>query len=254
MGMKVIVCFLFFYSSLIGEGVISSLSERALEAYQQGERSQTIAERNRSFNKALTLYTTIEEQGSFGEVEYNIANSYFQLLEYEKALLYYARSLKKIPREYKVQANFLTTLDKIKDPETWKAKRWIDFFSGKTFLTDKELLFWFVSAIIAFVVSWSFFIWLRKRMWRMLSLLFTLFFLCILSVFLCRVYLTFPEGVIMQNTMVYHDAGGYYRSVGPPLLSGSLIKVIERYNNEWLKVKLSDGKVGFILRKNLELI
>lgn len=69
-------------------------------SYIEGEKATTLAKRQEKFNQALSLYMNLEEEYApthgDGKLYYNIGNTYFQLQEYPRALLYHPETKKQL--------------------------------------------------------------------------------------------------------------------------------------------------------------
>ena len=248
--------FLCIVSSLsFAEKDFQALSQEAYSSYQKGEQAQTISERNTAFNQALKYYSQIEAVAPSGELFYNIANAYFQLQEYEKALLYYARAKELLPREQKIDVNLEIALSKISNPESWHSQYWLKLFTLKQWFSKKEMNYLFLTILILCFASSSLLIWFKKPIWRTTSLLLGLIFIYIFSLFVSRTYFLKAEAVAMQNVMIYRDAGIHYGSVSDsPLSSGFLFEVLGEEENGWIKVRLNNEVWGYVPQKNLEII
>jgi tetratricopeptide (TPR) repeat protein len=248
--------FLCIVSSLsFADEDLQTLSQEAYSLYQKGEQAQTISERNIAFNQALKYYSKIEAVAPSGELFYNIANAYFQLQEYEKALLYYARAKALLPREQKIAVNLEITLSKISNPESWQSQYWIKLFTLTYLFSNKEIGYLFLTIIILCFASSSLLIWFKKSIWRTTSLLLGLIFIYIFSLFVSRTYLLKEEAIAMQNVMIYRDAGTHYGPVSDsPLSSGVLLQVLDEEKNGWIKVRLNNEVWGYVPQKNLEII
>ena len=148
--------FLCIVSSLsFAEKDFQALSQEAYSSYQKGEQAQTISERNTAFNQALEYYLQVESVASSGELFYNIANAYFQLQEYEKALLYYARAKELLPREQKIDVNLEIALSKISNPESWHSQYWLKLFTLKQWFSKKEMNYLFLTVLTLSFASFS---------------------------------------------------------------------------------------------------
>ena len=74
----------------------SGSAEKGKAYYSQGVSAATVAGQSAAFNAALDEFLGLEAAGNpvfgSGKLYYNIGNTYFQLEEYPRAILYYARA------------------------------------------------------------------------------------------------------------------------------------------------------------------
>src|SRR4051812_44901770 len=77
-------------------GIPEEILQEAQRSYQQGEKALTYEERKLAFNRALFLYSSLEQEIQSPPASLNqaLADTYFQLGEYAWAILYYQRALK----------------------------------------------------------------------------------------------------------------------------------------------------------------
>lgn len=239
---------------------INTRLQVAYAAYVKGEIANTLSKRQDSFNRSLEIYTDFERQykpqyGN-GKLYYNIANTFFQLEEYPLATLYYYRALALLPRSEKVSSNLKRTLQKLGiEPEKKETVFSNIFFFHHLFSFPERMQAFFGMACIAILFT-SLYIWTRKNGFKKSALLTSfLSFLFLLSIGYSH-YLDPVEGVIIQSTGLYRDAGTQYaKVVQEPILSGSKVEVLDILKQgTWLKVVTQEGDLGYLPQESIRII
>lgn len=236
------------------------LLQEAYNSYVAGEKATTISDRKKAFNLSLSIYTELEkiDQPTFGngKLYYNIGNSYFQLEEYPWAILYYNKALKLNPRNDAIQQNLTTAQQKagLSSATFLSLYDQVFFFHTKLALPERLQLFFAFGMIVLVVIStW---IWHPQR-WQKSTLV--LFGICSLIMF-CSVcytrYFSPIEGVIVESTPLYRDAGKQYATASElPILSGNKIRVLVILENgQWLKVMAPNGDLGYVPHTAIRII
>lgn len=232
----------------------------AYENYISGEKAETIAERQNAFNKALTLYSQLETEyqpyyGN-GKLFYDIANTYFQLGQYPRAVYYYNQALVLMPRNEAVKQNLKVALTKLNltpasDDSIFRS---IFFFHYLLSLPERFEAFFFLGCLVIGFLSayiWKKINWIKNCL-IVFSLLCCIFLLSILY----SIYLSPIEGVVIRSTSLYRDAGYQYAKVQEePVLAGSKVEVLGvPEDGKWLKILSSDGTLGFIPGESIKII
>lgn len=249
--------FLFYFLCLVGMPLFSH--EAADAFYHKGEQAQTVAERREAFNQALRLYAKLEEnhpESRSAALYYNIGNVYFQLGEYPWAILNYYRALNLSPRNEKILRNLNITLEKIGLPEYKQIKPTSYLFFFHNLLSFLERLQILAGLSLLILILLSLYIWgVRYGIKKLLIVLLFCWVVMLLSI--CYSHYFSPiEGVLVENTALYRDAGEQYAKVSEkPIREGNKLTVLDVvHNGKWLKVLTPEGKVGYIPNKAIRII
>lgn len=248
-----------FFAYYYGGFSSSELLVEADQQYNRGEASNSAEIRMEAFNKALSLYTSAEEQyhPSYGngKLYYNIGNSYFQLGQYPFAVLYYYRALSLRPDDEGVKNNLDTALKKLRVSPS-NQESWLTAFFLKRWVPLPRLLQAFAFLTLLFFSFWSLYLWFNERYlkWASLSLAFPLCFV-LLSI-LYSFYFSPLIAVVIQATSLYKDAGYEYARLPNKLLtSGEKVTILEVLEQgKWLKVVHEDGTLGYVPSESLRVI
>jgi tetratricopeptide (TPR) repeat protein len=219
--------------------------------YQQGD-----------YQKAIDQYEQILEQGfESGALYFNLGNSYYKLNELGKARLNYERAAEFIQGDEALNENLrilkMRLVDQIEAPPQFFLDTWwnyiLNLFSVRALIWIVAILFWVMIASLVFRIYHS----TRGHITRGKALfVFSLVvFLIFALISAQKIYKLETEhfAVIMNPSVTLlaePKIGGTEVFV---LHEGTKVK-IERRTNEWLEIKLVDGKTGWLTKDNLEVI
>lgn len=229
--------------------------KEADDSYKKGEVASSIDERKKNFNQALDKYISLEDKyhpvyGN-GKLFFNIGNTYFQLGEYPRAILYYERALSLRPRDEHIQQNL--KLAEEKAGVQISQNHGISKF--KIFSLPEILVVFFGLGFVSFIF-YSIYIW-SKSLWAkklaIVSLCAALFPL--IGIFYYR-YLAPVEAVLVHSSFLKRDAGEQYARVNDqPIPAGTTVEVIEmKDQGKWYKVITPANDVGFVPVSSIVLV
>jgi tetratricopeptide (TPR) repeat protein len=222
---------------------------QAYTEYRQGEAAQTVSEREKHFNNALQLYKQLflDYPGILGNgyLDYNLANTYFQLQQYPWAVLYYYKALEYDPGNEKIRRNLKVTLNKLNLPSDVNVG-WSDYIVGSVAMPQR----WQIFAVLVFcwgLLTFSYGYLKHGLLWLSSWLVGLLALLCLLSLAYSSWFIA-PAVVLLRATPLYRDAGKQYAHVlEQPLAVGSKLYLVKIVADEgWAKVRTSGGEEGFV--------
>ena len=245
-----LVLFLSFTGSLFSQDV-KVLLQKGNEAYQEKNYEEAIG------NYEQVLDMDFESPGLY----YNLGNSYFRMNEIGRAILNYERSLKLEPTYDDAQYNLLIakarTVDKIQDvPKLFFVQWWINI------VTSLSVSEWAKAALLVYlillVIIGVFFL-VRKRNVQKISF----YSGSVILVFLVL-------SLIFLFARINYDASNDYgvllasvesAKISPDENSSDVFVIhegikfeIEDNLSAWTKIKLPDGKVGWLPKDSFERI
>ncbi|MGZ3633821.1 MAG: SH3 domain-containing protein [Parachlamydiaceae bacterium] len=249
-----------FASKFLLEEDPTPILQEAQKAYSLGEQTDRIEERKTAFNQSLKLFLDLDERYSptfgNGRFYFDLGNNFFQLEEYPQALLYYYRAEQLRPRDEKVQTHLALTQKKLGITQALKpdAFDWLFFFHYRLSLPERLQLL-FALTLLTFALI-SCYIWVRRRWIYVLTMIALI---ATVPLFLSAAYsyaLSPIEGVMVQSSLLYRDAGLHYAKVKPdPLLAGGRVKVLDVTKaGKWLKIQTHDGTIGYVPQEALRII
>ena len=238
--MRIFSSFLILASTLVAQTTTERF-DNAASYYEQ-----------KDYETALNLFSEIEALPMYSsDVYYNMANCYYKMHQKAKAVLYYKKALKLAPNDEDVQFNLklvqLQLVDKLAQiPQPFYTK-WMH--AAKNLLSIDNwakmglvLLFLFSILIIGFLVSDNY------KLKKKLFLGFSLSLIVCLKAF-GMAYYSFST---QKTNAILMEANAYIKSAPSTqsedlfiLHEGTKVSVIEVFN-DWTKIKLSDGMIGWV--------
>lgn len=251
--------YLIFIQLSLNSEVIYGLSKSdALKIYHEAN----ISYQKLDYEKSIKLYAQlIKEKHLSAEVFYNLGNSYFKAGNFAKAILNYERAKKLLPDDEDVNFNMkiasLKVVDKIESVPEVFYKKWINNLS---ILFPANIL-----SIILITMIWLLFlsaaIYVTGRTVAIKKVSFIL-----LVIFFC---MTFVSGVLAARShaiarldiqAVIMSSSVYVKSSPDEkgndlfiLHEGTKVDVLDNLNN-WKKIRIANGSIGWIKSDEIEII
>ncbi|WP_340066362.1 SH3 domain-containing protein [Ascidiimonas aurantiaca] len=250
--MKQFLCLLFLLIiPLTGFGQNTQLFEEASKAYNEGD-----------YETAIEKYMAILDNGEHSaSLYYNLGNAHYKLNHIAPSIYYYEKALLLAPDDPDVQNNILfarnMTLDAIEPlPQTGIA-RLLEKSIGKLSYNTWAIIA--ITAMIFFVASFLLYYFSYRRNYKRaffivsLSTLFLVFF----SVFMGfheynKVQNNRPAIVFAEETLVKSEPNPNSEEVFR-LHEGTKVQVLEIFQ-EWSKIQLADGKIGWLSTDDIKEI
>lgn len=248
---KKLVTLIGLFTVLMCTAQNEQLFDKATESYNAGE-----------YEKATEYYLNILENGKHSSaLYYNLGNSYYKQNRIAESIYYYEKALLLSPNDQEIKTNLSyaqnMTIDAIDImPETGLSKLYKNITGKLTFdewaYAAVVFMFLFVLLYILFYNSdYS----SRKRLTFIGSIL-ALFF-CILSVTFAYVQRNDfdkhrPAIIFAEESTVKSEPNSNSEEIFV-IHAGTKVNVTDDLNN-WKKIKLTDGKSGWIKEQNLKLL
>jgi tetratricopeptide (TPR) repeat protein len=231
-------------------GQEESLFQQGVQAFQNGNYADAIAH-----------FENAAKQGQVSaSLYYNLGNAYYKTDEIGRAMLNYERARRLAPNDADIDFNLqvaqLRVVDKIAFPET-------DYLS-KVFRSFKNMLTlpqWTLVAIILYVLLAALLI-IRLLVKNTLSLIArhavlpVLIVLIVASFFLgLRIHedMTIKEAIILEKTVAVLSGPLADATEVFALHEGVKVRIMDR-SGEYVRIRLSDGKDGWVAGRTLETI
>jgi tetratricopeptide (TPR) repeat protein len=247
-------CLIFLILSLItltSAEEVQILFDRANELYRTGD-----------YKNAAAIYNNIIKNGyNNSSLYYNLANSYFKSDNLAGAIVNYERAKKISPNDEDINYNLrivnLKVVDKIEPVPTLFFFEWWNSIS-KIFTSDS----WAVLMIIALwngLILVSLYRIAKTSLLRRIFFFGALFLIC--SALVAGVY-TLKQNQIERNenmAIIYSPSVTVKSSPdenGTDLFilhEGVKVEVLDKIE-KWEKIKLADGKIGWLLSDTVEII
>lgn len=212
--------------------------------------------------EARDLYERIHMEGyESPSLYFNLGNAYYKLGMIPKAILNYERALRLSPSDddirYNLQLANLLITDKIE--ATPRLFIWDYWDNAKTAFTPATWTWTGYLFFLAMVVSLSLFVFSRsyaqRRLWFISAWLAgALMVLCAVLLIATVTDLQRSDHAIITTAITTVKNAPDSKSSDAFVLHGGMKVVITDEVSEWLKIRLADGKVGWMERTAAEVI
>jgi len=250
-----------FFNQFIVVILFILLSAGAASANQLDELMQKGGDyyRNGEYDKAIETYEKIMNDGYEGTaLYYNLANSYYRIGKLGYAILNYERALKLSPSDEDVKHNLafanLSTIDRIQPlPEFFIFDIW-EAILGMFSVNGWSYLAYFLYIILLLFAAYYFFV---KTIFQQKVILFSglgVLVILALTVSLLVVKVnretTEKSGVIVIHSVTVKTSPDIKSTDTFIIHEGLKVKVEDKLD-DWVKIRLADGKVGWMQKSDL---
>tara|TARA_Y100000022_G_C13248921_1_gene376223 strand:- start:405 stop:1133 length:729 start_codon:yes stop_codon:yes gene_type:complete len=211
---------------------------------------------NQEYNTAIKKYNLILSSNlESHELYYNLANSFFKINEIHQAIYYYEKALKIKPDFDDAKENLeicnLQLIDKIEEiPELMITSLYnniINFLSLKNWIYLTLIFIW-VSLII---FSYNSFV--KKNKKSVLYLVIFSFFLFFITTKKYNQNINVKEAIIYSSVINVMSAPSEQSTNLFSLHIGTKVKIEDQIEN-WVNIRIANGKKGWVLIENLKEI
>lgn len=250
--MKKILVIAFVLFSVIGfTQTPDSLFTKANELYKNAE-----------YEKAIEQYHLIEElQVQSDDLYFNLGNSYYKLNQVAPSIYYYEKALKLNPSNVDAQTNLAfakrMTIDAIEELPKTIFQKFSESVIYKLTYNSWAILaitLSFLGALLFLLYHFSYSS--RKKLFYFNTSILSAFLLTISVVFAFKAYdyeVNTVEAIIFKQTTEIRNAPTLNSETVFQLHEGTKVEVLDAID-DWKKIKLVDGKIGWIIAENLREI
>jgi|TARA_R110000737_G_scaffold246544_2_gene256900 tetratricopeptide (TPR) repeat protein len=246
---NIIIYLLFF--GLIGTAQNTPVFDQATASYNDG-----------AYETAIELYKTILDSGEHSaELYYNLGNSYYKLNDIPNSIYFYEKALILAPNDAEILNNLgyaqQMTLDAIDTlPETGLARFYKEITNTLHF---DQWAYLAVAFMFLFVLLYILFYYSRyssRKRWAFIGSITCLFISLITIAF---AYIGQSDANATQPAIIFTDEVGIQAEPNTTsnevfvLHAGTKVNVLEELN-DWNKIRLTDGKTGWVAFKHLKLL
>jgi tetratricopeptide (TPR) repeat protein len=218
--------------------------------------------KNEKFEQAITLYKKIELQGFVSsELYYNLGNSYYKINKVGPSIYYYEKALKLNPLNEDVKNNLVfakrLALDNIEElPKTVFQK------FNKNYLQKLSYNQWAIIVVLfSFLASVFFLLFYfaitpaQKRFYFSISSLsFMLLIISFLITYQQYLYtINNKEAIVFVEKTEVRNSPTLNSEVVFTLHEGTKVLVLDLVD-DWKKIKLKDGKLGWIIADEIKML
>lgn len=218
----------------------------------------------KKYAEAIPLYQEIiKNEYESWQVYYNLGNACYKTGQFGRAILNYERAMKLNPENEDLLFNLelanLTVVDKVVEPPKFLIDKIVPFLKSAK-LWNVASLAWFVLGIYflatVFIILKIFM--QRPRVYRLLNFAIVplvIILIVISALFMMRLHgeKTSRFAIVLEKKV---DVLGSPDDQGTELFAlheGVKIKV-EDFSNDWAKIRLADGKIGWLKKSVFEII
>lgn len=249
--MKHITIILVLLLGLFANGQSEALFKKATAAYNDGE-----------YKEAVELYDSILENGQHSAALYfNLGNAHYKLNEIALSIYYYEKALLLKPKDPEILNNLgyaqNMTLDAIDTmPETGLSKIYKTVTNKLSFDQWAYMGVIFMFLFVLLYILFYYFQYSSRKRWAFIGSMISLFISIIAVAFGFVQYNDFSQD---QPAIVFADeieikAEPNAKSDQVFILhAGTKVNVLDQLN-DWKKIKIADGKTGWISSKDIKLL
>ena len=216
--------------------------------------------KNKEYELALKSYLSIEKQNIFStELYYNIGNTYFRLNDYTNSILYYERGLRLNPNDENLNTNLKVAKARLKSdiyvvPSFFLVRWWNNISNLFTpyWWTIVSIALLLIACILFILYYFSF----DKKVLLFYSLLLSLllFITSCFAGYTRQIQLhSKNQAIVFGEQTVGKDSPDKNSSDKIKILRGQKIKIVDKEDN-WIKVKMEDGKEAWIESQEVVII
>lgn len=208
------------------------------------------------YDQAKELYLQILDAGLISaELEYNLANTYYQLDQFGYAIKYYLRACKIDPRNKEIRLNYHLAYDKIQNDYPVQDSLWKIFWHKPLDLFNQwELL---DMIFVLYLILWIliYFISIRKKYnWISLAVGISLIFFYLAVSYAKDVYLLDknPTGIMLEDHLAY-NIPRVENIEKFKLYEGNQFKIMDQ-QYDWYQIQLENGLIGWVEQDSVVLL
>ncbi|MDP3353305.1 MAG: tetratricopeptide repeat protein [Flavobacteriaceae bacterium] len=218
--------------------------------------------KNADYKNAVNYYQKIEQSGMHSDALYfNLANAYYKLNEVAPAIYYYEKALKLNPLHEDAKYNLVLanrmSIDQIDEmPKTLIQKIETNFLHKISVETWAiiAVVFSILTALL-FLIYYFSFSSILKRIFFSISI--TTFGLMIITILIAlegvnyeknhQPAIIFYEKAVVKNAPTFNSEDVFL------LHEGTKVAILDQVD-DWVKIKLADGKIGWVKNSVLKII
>lgn len=237
-----------------------SITARAGATISKAQADSLYADGN--YEQAAAIYESLLKEGEAAELYYNLGNCYYKMEKLAYAVLNYERALRIDPADPDIQANldFVRglTLDKVTPPsELFFVTWWKNLANAFNMAQWKIIAIVFFILLLAGILAYFF---SRPTLLRRIG-----FYTAIASIVIVLVAnlcaLTQSQTIGQHNAaIITSPVATIYSSPNNSsthlfeIHEGTRVDILDSSTDEWMEIRLEEGKQGWAETKNLEVI
>lgn len=215
------------------------------------------------FVGAIEKYNELLKGGFHSsELYFNLGNAYYKLDSLAQSIYYYEKGLKYFPNDSSLIQNLAylnnLTIDDIESlPEDIVSKQLnylLNYFSFNTWS-----IITIITAILSCVIFLLYFLSKSSIYKRTYFTIFILSFILTSSLLfvnfkIYNVQTTIEFGIVYKDVIEVNFEPNEKSEVLFEIHEGTKVEVIENFDMDWLKIKLSNGQTGWVIKNQIKII
>jgi len=245
------IFYLLIFLSSLAKADSNSIMQTANEYYK-----------NNRYQLAIEEYNKLLLDGFEGtSLYYNLGNAHYRLGKVGYAILYYEKALKLSPNDEDVQHNLTLAKLNLKDkvdtlPPFFIFNLWEGILAAFS-VTGWTIIVYiiFILVLIVFVVYFFSRSVTEQRISFFTGIGLTVILLLTISLLIVKMNKEFntKDGVIIETSVIVKSSPDYSSKDSFQIHEGLKVR-IEDNVDDWVKIRLDDGKIGWITEKSLGII
>ena len=213
------------------------------------------------FQDAINTYESIlDTENHSSELYFNLANAYYKLNRIAPSVFYYEKALQLSPNDKDIKNNMSfaknMTIDAIElIPEMGFSKITKNIINRFSFDVWAILSVVFVVLFVVLFLTYYFSYSTNRKRLAFLSSILSLFLFLITLMFAFQKYeyeQNDNPAIVFALESEIKSEPNLRSEIAFKLHEGTKVQVLEIYNENWTKIKLSDGKTGWISSQDIK--
>ena len=215
------------------------------------------------FVGAIEKYNELLKGGFHSsELYFNLGNAYYKLDSLAQSIYYYEKGLKYFPNDSSLTQNleYLNnlTIDDIESlPEDIISKQFnylLNYFSFNNWS-----IITIITAILSCFIFLLYFLSKSSKYKRTYFTIFILSFMLTSSLLfvnfkIYNVQTTIEFGIVYNDVIEVNFEPNEKSEVLFEIHEGTKVEIIENFDTDWLKIKLSNGQTGWVIKNQIKII
>ena len=250
--MRLLQYIIIFLVGTLGFSQNNALFNVGNDLYNQGD-----------FQSAIEKYETVLQTGQHSsELYFNLGNAYYKLNDIANSIYYYEKALLLNPKDKDIKSNLALaqnmTIDAIEEvPEIGFSKFIKNITNSFSFDGWAKLSVVFSVLFLLFFLAYYFLYETAKKRIAFLSSMITLALIIIALVFAFQKYnyeKNNNSAIVFAQESEIRSEPNLRSEEAFKLHEGTKVLVLEKYNDNWSKIKIADGKTGWITNSDIKLL
>jgi len=218
--------------------------------------------REGAYEKAIEEYQNLVDEGYLGTtLFYNLGNAYYRVGKIGYAILYYEKALELSPSDDDVKHNLdfahLSTVDRVQPLPKFFLFDWWEALLGSFSVNGWAYVVFIFYLIVLLLIGFYFFARSVKQQklffFSAIAGVFLLSFSISLLVIKINRVTTLKSGVIVKQVVKVKSSPDPQSTDTFIIHEGLKVNLEDQIDN-WTKIRLADGKAGWVLEENIEKI